>query len=935
MKPYNILFALLLGVITIVNFQNCGQAGDLILNEAAPYPIVAPQGVDAKYETISMQKPTLPDLKIFLILDNSDSMRANQIRLKDSIANLFNGAKDSISEFNSSTYIVTTAQLNRPSTSAATILADSNVRSVLLNEKSTFKLPENIQDNLGLDFVFAQRSDTLNNGVTGLLAGDVLGYRIDATPTGDTLLMNYVPAPIYGFETQGTTVVPKASVDFQRGQSLTTFVDQIGARIDVINPEKISLTKAAGNLSFQTYIEDESATCALARVLKSSSSDSTFNIQPGDIASFILVTDENDADPNGDRCISQELKFKKNVYDAQCYMPTSAVQYVLREKNTTLKIRRPYKKAIEWSESFRMSRSEQLAMCKGRGDTSSYQFKLIKPKYKITYDQKTYIIYEGGNKKLYSSEFGLNVSVNGLTPTNCTSVQNLKAVLNVTAPANTEYEYSNIQCQVMNDTVQATKNFSSYRAVSSGSTCSAQDQTNILSTEAGTWKDAYLETCVVLQNSAKIDFTLSQTAFSKYSVSSNDCDTAVASYCQGYLNNCSRTDFKAYVSALTKNSTVSATNPTLITTYRACADVSCSRFPELCNNPNDSTSTLAAWATTNGFTCSPTHTVTKTVDDIESNWTTITKKTHPTKTIDCSSSCDEFPEFCNVSSFPRTGKTILSYNNNLCQKDANAETPVLTVVPIAAVNNPKQTAWSCNDTCKNSLLCGNANANASTLPISQYIQSINTQAQLESCSIVSAKAQIQNINAPTPDSLACTNPQLTLDQASIILRTPDEIQATLIDQETATSPRVGLKNFVVQNLKQKIGTGRYSMATFTTKPAQSSAQFTAGVDYEQLMDLAGADPSLKASIHDDAAFTNALKFLAQQISAQMKKTFSVVNMPPGEEIRRIWYRSQQQYWIELQPSQVMILGSSFTLLDNNIIQKMNTENSAFFYVEYY
>lgn len=933
-------FSILVG-ITILAFQNCGQPGGLVLNSAPDFLVYAPQGVDAKYESVYFERQTLPDLKIYLILDNSDSMRANQIRLKQSISNLFTGASENLSEFNSSTYLITTAQLPRQQNTGGTLGPSQALRDLLSNTTNPIRDPFSINTNSDMNFVSVQRNDTVNGGVTGLLLGDVLGFKIETQTANGKTMYNYHPAPVFNFQVSAQNVTPKMSIDYQAKQDLNLFLNEVGQRIDVINPDKVSITSNSGNLSMLTPIERESGLCALARLI--GDTNSTVSPSAGDIASFIIVSDENDSDPLGTNCINQETKYNKEVYETKCYMPTARAEYILREKETSLNVRKPYKRAVEWQRAFTLSRTKKDAVCTGRGEVSSYSFQIRKPKFNIAYTKAVFQILEGGARKLYSIQNGLSVAdVKGIMPNNCQTSTYLSSVLNEPVTANTAIEYSNIICT--NTTVDefGNGNFSNYKDQVSNSPCTVSDATSLLTAKVGSWPNASMIDCKVIQNHTLVSLAISSQSFPKTTTDANVCASAVAQACAGF-NSCSVQTFTPYQASDTRNSATYESAPIRITQNLACDQVMCSEFPGLCVNlegsgTSNSGLTLAQWVTSNGYTCSKAHQVTATVDDIDLNYTVIKQKTHPSQNITCNSSCDTYPNLCvasDGSNFPKTGKTLSSFYQGLCNQNftvGSAEKIILgSLSSFPTINNPNRINYACSDTCINSKLCGTA-GNNSPLSISDYITAQNPTKEIESCNIQSSRANESTINGPAPSALSCPA-QYQMDP--IILKYAEQVDSQRIDWDSTKNTNIGIKNFIKEKLKEKLGDNRYFVSSFVTKPADATSQFTAGTEYESLLDLLNMDPKLKGDIHNESSFGSAFSFLAKEVNSRMKRSYTVNGAQPGQEIQRIWYRSTQQYFVLLGPQQYTARGNTFTIEDDTLLAKARQESNVYFYVEYY
>lgn len=364
-----------LSVVSVVFFQNCGQQGDIALkmDDDASSTLVQdicavnpahvrctnenPTGKVEEYRYIDVSQPIIPDLKIFLVLDNSDSMRVSQVNLVNNIEKMFNANSAGLRDYNSEIFIITTAQLNNINNA----LSRSSV-----NAKSSYqKVIERIYEISSVQYVQSlievfRPNAADGRGTTGLLEGDMVGFKAKvvraptaADPKYDTLDMNFSPA--YVTHVDQSSVV---SVKYAKGESIQDLVEKVKARVEFLNSDKQVLSQSIAfgatpvdNVPLLDVVEKESGLCAMARVLhevKNNPENSL--VKKGELATFILVSDEKEHDPQGLECV-KSYQFQQPVpgylHKAECVDTESAVSYKLpANKTVTVKVNKPYTRHI-------------------------------------------------------------------------------------------------------------------------------------------------------------------------------------------------------------------------------------------------------------------------------------------------------------------------------------------------------------------------------------------------------------------------------------------------------------------------------------------------------------------------------------------------------------------------------------------------------------
>lgn len=373
----NLYIWLAVSVVTVLLFQNCGQQGELALKVdpesigGGPADIcevnpshsictnIPPVGKVEEYRYIDVKQPTIPDLKIFLILDNSDSMRVSQVNLVNNIGKMFSANGEGLKDYNSEIFIITTAQLNN--------INNSLSRTAVDNKNAYQKVLEKVYEvqNLSLINQLLPSLRPIEDNLlktNGLLAGDMVGFSVRSkrTPSSlnadkkyDALELSFAPAYLANLNQPSIF-----SVQYKKGQSIDSLVSQIRARVELLDPDRQVLsqslsvdTATVDNVPLSDVVEKESGLCALGRVLhevKNNPSESL--IKKGELATFIVVSDEPEHDLNGLECV-KSAKFQQplpgTLYKGDCADTEANLNYEIPDKKTwSLKVKKPYVKYV-------------------------------------------------------------------------------------------------------------------------------------------------------------------------------------------------------------------------------------------------------------------------------------------------------------------------------------------------------------------------------------------------------------------------------------------------------------------------------------------------------------------------------------------------------------------------------------------------------------
>lgn len=418
MKFYrNLLLWFVAATFMVVLFQNCGQQGDVALKlqqddniEATDicavnptHPICTgqpPTGKVEEYRYIDVKQPTIPNLKIFLVLDNSDSMRVSQVNLVNNIEKMFTANGEGLRDYNSEIFIITTAQLNyiNKSLNRSSVDAKTSYQTAIEN---IYQI-QNVQSVISmLDVLRPTVSNTPKT--TGLLEGDMVGFKLKVNRTLSSIGNQYdelenIFYPAYvTYPTQPSVF----SVKYYKGGSIDDLVQQIKQRVEYLNPENQILSKTISfdkkqidNVPLSEVVEKESGLCAMSRILYEVKNDpSTSLISKGELATFILVSDEKEHDLNGEECV-KSYKFKQPVpgdlYRGQCVDLEATVAYEMPStKTVNYNVRKPYYKHVYNLYEYIDNKIDKVdGSCVLKGTRSVARLKVYKNTHTLSFDRK-------------------------------------------------------------------------------------------------------------------------------------------------------------------------------------------------------------------------------------------------------------------------------------------------------------------------------------------------------------------------------------------------------------------------------------------------------------------------------------------------------------------------------------------------------------------
>lgn len=301
----NFVVAAVAATVCIIGYQNCSNTmvfeatEDLNSMLANKNYAMATVGDSANF----------PPLKLVFLVDNSGTMGINQINLSTAFDRMFAGSNvNNLAPFETTAYIVNTSQYS-PEKSEPVFprLPTDTVESFSLLDAAQFAVHRGAK-------------------LSGRIPGDLVGYGTTSRVEPERSLIEFRPAPVALFNDNGAggKVVSYGSHKPRNG-SVAEFSSDFKARLALLNPDLSEIDPGTKKGVLDDVIDKESGLCALARVLR-------FNegfVKPGDMASVVVVSDENDADPSGRACLDALIESKSgSMYvDGHCDMPQTSLTY--------------------------------------------------------------------------------------------------------------------------------------------------------------------------------------------------------------------------------------------------------------------------------------------------------------------------------------------------------------------------------------------------------------------------------------------------------------------------------------------------------------------------------------------------------------------------------------------------------------------------------
>jgi hypothetical protein len=266
-------------------FQNCAKVEFATADNASVGKTETP--VEVQSAIIRARLKTVPSLKMVFIVDNSYTMKANQVNLGRSFEKMFDPANsESLAPFDTTAILISTAQRTPE-------LGQTALNNLLARQKTLSAL-----ENETLTTLLAANRGTTNSGV---IPGDNVGFSVQ----GNSGIVDFLPAPVLGFEARGNGLahaLPGMHKDAKAASS--ELATEFQKRIAILDNSRIP-ADASGVQENSVILDNESGLCAMARMLRNSNS----YFSSGDEAAFVIATDEDEADPEGLHCIQSQKTF--------------------------------------------------------------------------------------------------------------------------------------------------------------------------------------------------------------------------------------------------------------------------------------------------------------------------------------------------------------------------------------------------------------------------------------------------------------------------------------------------------------------------------------------------------------------------------------------------------------------------------------------------
>ena len=319
-----ILFPLFAGLF----YQNCSQV------KFAPTPLEQPQiAADTPLVVgsaeVKVSARNVPPLKLFFVVDNSFTMKQNQVNLSQSFQKMFaaNNAK-SLANFDTTAFLINTAQ-QVPGWAAP------ELQTLISEQVNTASLSPATYT--------AARSASLNSGA---ISGDIVGYKINSSANA----MQFLPAPVLGFKSSGGGLIGSAGIHKLPTDDPMILAQDFQDRLALMDSSRIPLL-SSGQQKYNSILDQESGLCAMARILRNSPSF----INAGEQAAFVIVTDEEESDPAGQKCIESlnNVTQADDLIKGKCEERSTTLSYSVSQPGSDsckISYQNGYKYLLTWNQ---------------------------------------------------------------------------------------------------------------------------------------------------------------------------------------------------------------------------------------------------------------------------------------------------------------------------------------------------------------------------------------------------------------------------------------------------------------------------------------------------------------------------------------------------------------------------------------------------------
>lgn len=269
----------------VIGFSVVGLGlSSLFMNCSSPYSLVAvPQAassIQTSQFTITQGKVN-PPLDLFFIIDNSASMKANQVNLSQSFQNIFTSNQGNLSQFNTTVYVYSTAST--------------------LNPGNEMNVPTRAPSSIS--FI---PTDTVANLAS--VPGNIFGIYDNLTGIYGTAPFSayFNPAAVLDMDADAGHVInsfqiPSAATSTNYNSAVTSATQKFTNRLGYLNPTNQYAYGYETNIS--------SGLCSMSRILRHAHDQNL--IGSGDAAAFIMVSDDDDRlnvrNDSGNQCTESVL----------------------------------------------------------------------------------------------------------------------------------------------------------------------------------------------------------------------------------------------------------------------------------------------------------------------------------------------------------------------------------------------------------------------------------------------------------------------------------------------------------------------------------------------------------------------------------------------------------------------------------------------------
>jgi hypothetical protein len=842
-------------LVVLLFFQNCGQPGSIStkVQDGFDYDDNGILVVKQQAEK-TLSASDAPPLKIVFVMDNSNSMTQSNLNLQQSISSMFDSQADNLSQFNAEMYFLTTAQLP----------------SLAGNFVSKIKSPGSLVGSA------AQVEDNYRSPFTGLISGDLLGFDVQLTQTPNLILKEYKAQPVVKFEDSPQGIVALPSIKYSKGSSIDSLKAEVATRLNVIAPAKASsLTDA----SVFPALDSESGLCAMGRILRFPDK----YIRAGDITSFVVVSDENEYDVNGGRCLATESR--EYLYKMTCAknIPASTVKETVIKyqtkmgaatKKTVFTITPKDKVLPRVITTLKLNRAAKNATCSG---TQEREFKVnytqINSTYSIKYTKQPKIGDREGGDVIYGPvQTNLMTSgQSGNVPADCSNNLNrLKSILSDSTSLLTIT--SCVQNANSSENKSTSLAYGNFLTVDIETSTNCTDAIKAVINPNGTLN---ISSCILARKPAEniASSTLAAKGFTSTS-SEIDCRTAVDKVCSDSSNSLRFCSFSAHVAA----QAAASRGPVDSTQDKAqnCS-ATCSNFPGLCAT-DSTTQTVSSFASANNYSCSAT-----TANSMNETYTTVQASGNITipGAFSCANSCAQVSGACGGTN---GSGSVMDYNKSCVAVVSDVAGSPSENKSFNAVSDPDQNI-NCNTQCTAS----NGICTAAGMTIGQYItnslsaQNCTSEAKITNNPATTLRKDITRIKQANLASQAC---ETGYEKEGSPILTGD-----FEDSNTNVSGSQSLPEYILSRMSSVIGQQAATLSAFITPadgaPAGSSRSY--GQVYEQLVNSWG-----KGSVQDirSSSYAPALTQLSLVLRSQLLRSVNFPEVLATQRIRSVWKKAK-------------------------------------------